>query len=198
MDLPELLDRLDDPTVELTHTTHGELQLRAPKQILDDPAICEAITRHKPLLIAHLDGLRTGHPAGICDKCRAVSLTHYNPRGTHPKCRMTPGCPGRHRPRPADIQRCTTAGAPPAPKQPKPPPHQPRQRLCGTWPTYPTPPNPPTRTPDEEPPAPPLLTHRAEPTPPTHNHPCTHCGTRPAASFARGLCVKCSSDEALR
>ncbi|HXH56558.1 hypothetical protein [Iamia sp.] len=131
MGLADLLDALDDGPVDLDLIA-GRLRLTGPPGTRAE--LGPAIARHRALLIAHLGGRRTGHALAPCTTCNQVSMTAVK-RGSWPACRMTPGCTGRHQPRPADLARLATAPRPPAQATPDRRPAT--KRLAGTWPCYP-------------------------------------------------------------
>lgn len=137
MDLHQLLDHLDHHHVRL-HVGAGRLHLIGPARIATDPEVGAAITEHKTLLMAHIIGTRTGHTIGFCTTCNAAVITHYRPSGKAPTCRLTPGCDGRHQPRPADVSRLAAIGAPSAPKQAAPPRRPATKFLLGSRPPWPS------------------------------------------------------------
>jgi hypothetical protein len=109
----------------------GALRLYAPPDVR--ARLGAAIAEHHGLLTAHTRGLTSGHAIAPCGACGQPAIVHVR-RRPPPRCRMTPGCAGRHRPRPADT--AARARAPAPPKAPAPPPH-PRPILLGPWPPWP-------------------------------------------------------------
>lgn len=136
MDLHHLVDHLDQHGARL-RVRDGRLILTAPPHVAGDPDIVAAITANKVLLIAHVRGVATGHTLGFCTVCDAAVTTHYRPAGKHPKCRLRPGCSGRHEPRPVDVERLSAICAPAAPKQPPAPRKPPTKFLLGPRPPWP-------------------------------------------------------------
>lgn len=59
-------------------------------------ASCQTLLRYE------LAGRATGHIFAACDHCGRASMTRAkrDKNRQWPRCRMTPGCPGRHRPPP--------------------------------------------------------------------------------------------------
>lgn len=131
MGITDLLDALDNGPADLD-LIGGRLRLTGPTGTRAE--LGPVIAEHRALLVAHLLGRRTGHALAPCTTCNQVSMTAVK-RGTWPACRLTPGCNGRHQPRPADLARLTNAPRPPAQATPDRRPAT--RRLAGPWPTYP-------------------------------------------------------------
>ncbi len=92
----ELLAALEQRGIHLTVDQAGRLSTDAPRgAITDDIAI--AVRSHRDLIVAALIGRRTGHAFGRCTTCAEESMVAID-RTTWPRCRMTPGCQGRHQP----------------------------------------------------------------------------------------------------
>jgi len=136
MDLLQLLDTIDTTDLNLDKVD-GRLKLTGPA--VDRAPVRAAVSQHRDLLLAHLHGIHTGHLLAFCDTCGAATLTaakapYGKERTTWPTCRMTPGCPGHHHPRPADLTRWCDAPSPPP--QTQPPRARHKGRLLGLWPPY--------------------------------------------------------------
>jgi hypothetical protein len=118
MDLLELLDHLDAEGVELSLVSTPEgVRVRTRGRRLDGN-IAAAMTEHRIMVANTLIGRQTGHAPAPCSTCGAVSFVavrgpNGQRRNTWPQCRMTPGCAGRHEPRPIDGER-TRRVSPPA------------------------------------------------------------------------------------
>jgi hypothetical protein len=153
VNLLELLDQLDASDVHLNVTTTPSgvaLRTDAPAGAIDN-VLADAIRMHKNMVIAVVIGRRTGHAPGPCTRCGEVSLVTIctsdgRPRTRWPRCRFSVDCanhvdvagnnaPGRHIPRPADIDR--TRPIPP-PAEAQPPAALPHKRWARPWPTWPT------------------------------------------------------------
>lgn len=153
--LLELLDQLDERGVDLSLTAGPGpgplLRTDAPRGAITTE-VADALGRHRSMVIAVLLGRLTGHAPGPCTTCGEISMVAIltsagKPRASWPTCRFTSSCtngashptrgdvPGRHVPRPTDIER-TARVAPPA--QAKPPPTTDKRRLLGSWPEWPS------------------------------------------------------------
>ncbi len=145
MDLRDMLDRLDRAGAHLGSGAGG-LHLTAPRTVRTDPEVRDTIRSNRGLLLASIAAGHTGHVIGFCDRCGAASLVHFNPRGKPPRCRITPGCDGRHHPRVRDVQRMRDTGAPAQPAQTRPAARPARKRFLGPFAAWPTPPRRPRST----------------------------------------------------
>jgi hypothetical protein len=109
-DLPQLLDGLTRRHLCLETDQHGRLVLTGNVDAVD-PLVALAVRWHADALRAVVAGRRTGHVVGICDHCgkwAMVGTRRVVERGRHagevvarstwPRCYMTAGCAGRHRP----------------------------------------------------------------------------------------------------
>lgn len=78
----------------------GRLRTDAPPDALDDEMVARIIA-HYDELVATVTARRTGHTWCPCDTCGESVLLDPKPRLAGklvwPDCRLTPGCPGRHR-----------------------------------------------------------------------------------------------------
>lgn len=142
----ELLDSLAAAEVGLAVHRGGRLVTDAPNGVIT-AELALAISHHRDLVIAIIRARSTGHAPGVCDACGEVSLVNIwdgdgRPRSTWPTCRLTPGCHGRHVPRPCDAER-TARVAPP--KQARPPRKQSHAILLGPKQAGPIPPARPDR-----------------------------------------------------
>jgi hypothetical protein len=147
--LVDVLDEFDarDIRVALSAGTRGPgplLHTDAPTGAIDAD-LAAAIRQHRDMLIAVILGRATGHAPAPCTVCGQISLVAIvtpagKPRTAWPTCRYSAHCtnrddPGRHIPRPADVER-TTPRRPPATTQP--PTRPEAKRLLGprlAWPT---------------------------------------------------------------
>lgn len=131
----DVLDRLEDAGYRLDVTVRDDrlkLVTHGPEGIAD-PALAQAIRQHRDTLVNIVIARRTGHVPAPCSRCGEVTFTPFlQPNGirrsTWPTCRFTPGCPGRHQPRPCDLER-TAAVRPP--RQADQPPTPSTKRLLG-------------------------------------------------------------------
>ncbi len=125
MNTLELLDRLQVLGAHVAIA--GErVHVDAPAGALDD-TLRTALRDHKVLIRAVLIGRGTGHALSPCSACGELSMVNVA-RPTMPTCRLTPGCEGRHQPRPADVPGITNRGVP---KQAAPPRRTSKSRLLG-------------------------------------------------------------------
>jgi hypothetical protein len=125
--LADLLDLLDQLAVELNCET-SRLVVTAPVGVIDS-TLDEAIHTHRTMLVVIVRGRESGHVPAVCTHCREVTMTSLldsqgrrkltlaeaeeikrqrglsrrPANGRWPACRMTPGCPGSHVVRPADL-----------------------------------------------------------------------------------------------
>lgn len=103
----DLLDELEAGDVRLS-VRDGKLVTQSPGGIPTE--LVPHVQHNRDLLIAATVGLRIGVPLAPCNGCGRVSAVALRTfaghrRATWPRCSMTPGCPGHHQPRLADIER---------------------------------------------------------------------------------------------
>ena len=150
MNLLDTLDLLDVRGVTLRLDGH-RIKAAGPPDAID--ALSDDLRQHRDLLHAHVLGVASGHLLAFCDECGEATITAVKdssgrPRSSHdeddgyydrwPHCRMTPGCSGRHHPRPADL--AARANCPAPPSTPRPPAKVDKRRLLGPRPPWPSPP----------------------------------------------------------
>ncbi len=153
--LVDLLDLLDIRDVKLRLVAGpgpGPLLQTDARPGTIDEDLAAAIATHRDMVVAVILGRMTGHAPGPCTICGEVSMVaiaqpNGKPRTLWPTCRFTTSCttsatdvrrlddPGRHVPRPVDIERTTNV---PPPTQAKPPPTGNKKRLLGSWAEWPT------------------------------------------------------------
>jgi hypothetical protein len=101
----------------------SRLRVDAPTGAITDD-VAARIRQHRDILIAAVIGRGTGHALAPCTACGRESMTNLA-NTTWPRCRLTPGCEGRHEPRPAELASITTRKRI---KQATPPPRPTKQR----------------------------------------------------------------------
>jgi hypothetical protein len=89
----ELLDGLDRRGLS-PELRGGRLTLVGDMSTID-PVVMVAVRWHAGLLRAVVLGRETGHIVGVCDRCGEWTFIH---KTKTPRCRMTPGCKGKHQP----------------------------------------------------------------------------------------------------
>src|SRR4051812_14574090 len=78
-----------------------------------DAELFDRLLAERDLLIAAIKGRRTGHAFAKCDECGRIAMVRASwkrfdeiankPATDWPRCRMTPGCFGRHVPNQTEL-----------------------------------------------------------------------------------------------
>jgi hypothetical protein len=98
-----VLERLNHAGVRLAVNDTGRLHTSAPPGAVTQE-LAGLIRRHHDLLVWTVVGRRTGHHWVPCDRCGQSVVLHPpshsdgNSKQVWPRCYLTPGCQGRHRP----------------------------------------------------------------------------------------------------
>ena len=129
----DVLDRLA-AVGAVVFVANGRLRVDAPTGAVT-PELADEIKANRDTVLAAIHGRSTGHALAPCTSCSEVSMVNIDRSGKGPACRMTPGCDGRHEPRPIDLP---TIKRVPRPKQAAPPPNQGKARKLGPDAAYPT------------------------------------------------------------
>jgi hypothetical protein len=137
----DVLDQLAVLGVTIGVSGNGKFTTTTKTPGTIDRDLAAGIRAHRELLAHVALGRRTGHALAPCSSCTeasmvAVSTSDGKARKTWPTCRMTPGCDGRHEPRPADL---TTIDYVEQPAQSQPPKKNSKKRFLGEWPAWPDP-----------------------------------------------------------
>lgn len=108
MNVLDLLDQLEAHGVRLSVRDGNRLVTRSPGGIPTE--LVPHLRHHRDVIVAALNGFRLGVPLAPCTHCGRVSAVAlrdqaHRPRKVWPRCRMKPGCPGRHMPRHVDLER---------------------------------------------------------------------------------------------
>ena len=115
MTLLDVLDRLDMLDIAIV-SRGGRLITRAARGTIDDDLRAQ-IGTHRDMLLIVAVSRGTGHAPGPCTGCGGISMvagwnSNGKPRDPWPRCRLTPGCEGRHQPREIDLARTAHKPAP--------------------------------------------------------------------------------------